>query len=116
MCGCEYEVCYSCSKINSWRMHTDTEEHFYIFGVLMEYLTSHNAENAYEQLLRRGIDPHNTDGFLPGPKELMEEICSAGSKIGGVRRGAAKAKKSSDKAKEETVMIERNEQEDGEGA
>lgn len=97
-------------------MHTDTEEHFYIFGVLMEYLTSHNAEKAYEQLSRRGIDPHNTDGFLPGPKELMEEICSAGSKIGGVRRRPVKAKKSSGKAREEAVMIERDEQEDGEGA
>lgn len=74
VCGIEYEMCYSCDKKNSWRMHTDTEEHFYIFGVLMEYQVTHNAKQAYNALRKRCIDFRNTAGFSPSVQKLLAEI------------------------------------------
>lgn len=74
ICGAEYEVCYSCEKKHSWKMHTDTEEHFYIFGVLMEYQVAHDAKQAYNALRKRGIDFRDTAQFLPSVQKLLAEI------------------------------------------
>lgn len=74
VCGAEYEMCYSCDKKHSWRMHTDTEDHFYIFGVLMEYQVTHDAKQAYNALRKRYIDFHNTAGFSPSVQKLLAEI------------------------------------------
>lgn len=74
VCGTEYEMCYSCDKKHSWRMHTDTEDHFYIFGVLMEYQVTHDVKQAYNALRKRGIDFSNTTDFLPSVQKLLAEI------------------------------------------
>lgn len=74
VCGAKYEACYSCDRKHSWRMHTDTEEHFYIFGVLMNYQVTHDAKQAYNALRKRCIDFHDTAGFLPNVQKLLAEI------------------------------------------
>lgn len=40
VCGASYKTCYSCEKERSWRLHTDTPEHYYIWTVLMGYQAS----------------------------------------------------------------------------
>ena len=39
VCGAMYETCYVCEKTKSWRVHTDTLDHYYILTVLMDYKT-----------------------------------------------------------------------------
>ena len=86
-------MCYSCNKKNSWRMHTDTEEHFYIFGVLMEYMAEHNAKQAYNALKKHGLDFRNTEGFLPSVQKLLAEIYTLSRENSRVKKTAAAAKK-----------------------
>ncbi len=74
VCGESYKTCYSCEKERSWRVHTDTSEHYYIWTVLMSYQSTHDAEEAYKALVKRGIDFRHTEGFLPGVQKLLAEI------------------------------------------
>lgn len=74
VCGAEYELCYSCEKKYSWKVHTDTAEHYYIFGVLMEYQVSHNTKQAYSSLRKRGINLRDTAGFTPSVQKILAEI------------------------------------------
>ena len=39
ICGKEYYVCLSCpsGKLNTWKKHTDTSEHYKIFQILRGY-------------------------------------------------------------------------------
>lgn len=76
VCGASYKTCFTCEKGRSWRLHTDTLDHYYIWGVLMEYRTSHNAKQAYDALRKRGVDLRDTAEFLPGVQKLLEEICA----------------------------------------
>ena len=50
VCGASYKTCYSCEKERSWRLHTDTPEHYYIWTVLMGYQANHDAKQAYSAL------------------------------------------------------------------
>ena len=65
VCGAEYEYCYSCEKVHSWRALTDTADHYYILNVLMEYQGDHDAVKAYHALSKRGVNIRETDGLLP---------------------------------------------------
>ncbi len=74
VCGATYKTCYVCEKERSWRLHTDTLEHYYIWTVLMEYQSSHDAKAAYAAFRKRGIDIRNTAGYEPGVQALLSEI------------------------------------------
>lgn len=74
VCGAEYDSCYSCEKKHSWRTLTDTAEHYYILGVLMEYQGGHDAKKAYQALHKRNVDFRDTGRFLPSVQKLMAEI------------------------------------------
>ena len=74
VCGASYKTCFTCEKERSWRLHTDTLDHYYIWGVLMEYRASHNVKQAYNALRKRGIDFRNTAGFSPSVQRLLAEI------------------------------------------
>ncbi len=76
VCGNEYEYCYSCEKVHSWRALADTTDHYYILNVLMEYQIDHDATKAYRALQKRGADIRDTDRFLSSVKSLMVEIAS----------------------------------------
>lgn len=83
VCGAEYKTCLSCEKSRSWRIHTDTAEHYFILGVLMDYQSGHDAEKARLALTKRGIGVDDSDGFLPGVKSLMGEIFAEGQQEKG---------------------------------
>ena len=74
VCGESYKTCYSCEKERSWRVHTDTSGHYYIWTVLMSYQSTHDAMAAYQALVKRGVDFQHTEGFLPGVRQLLAEI------------------------------------------
>ena len=74
VCGASYKTCFTCEKERSWRLHTDTLDHYYIWGVLMEYRKSHNVKQAYNALRKRGIDFRNTAQFSPTVQKLLAEI------------------------------------------
>ena len=63
VCGESYKTCFSCEKERSWRVHTDTSEHYYIWTVLMSYQSTHDATAAYQALVKRGVDFQHTEGF-----------------------------------------------------
>ena len=74
VCGASYKTCFVCERERSWRLHTDTPEHYYIWGVLMEYRVSRNVKQAYNALRKRGIDFRHTAGFSPSVQKLLAEI------------------------------------------
>lgn len=69
-----YRLDYSCEKERSWRLHTDTPEHYYIWTVLMGYQANHDAKQAYSALRKRGIDLRNTAEYTPSVQALLAEI------------------------------------------
>lgn len=91
VCGTSYETCYSCEKNRSWRLHTDTHEHYYIWMVLMEYQTNHDAKQAYSVLRKRGIDFRNTAGYVPSVQALMAEIYGLTHKSNRAKKAIAEA-------------------------
>ena len=74
VCGKAYETCYSCEKSHSWRAHTDTADHYYVFCVLMDYQGGKDAKECYRALRKRGVDFANTEAFLPEIRNLLDEI------------------------------------------
>lgn len=74
ICEREYEVCISCEKNHSWKVHTDTVDHYYIFTVIMSYQVNHDAKQAYRTLRERGVDFHNTAEYKPHIREILAEI------------------------------------------
>ena len=88
VCGGEYDYCYSCEKVHSWRALTDTADHYYVLNVLMDYQTDHDALKAYQALRKRGVDVRETDGLLPSVKALMAEIASAVQAANGAKKKA----------------------------
>lgn len=82
VCGGEYEYCYSCEKVHSWRALTDTADHYYVLNVLMDYQTDHDALKAYRALRKRGVDICETDGLLPGVQKILAEIVTLSNEDG----------------------------------
>lgn len=93
VCGGEYDYCYSCEKVRSWRALTDTADHYYVLNVLMDYQTDHDALKAYRALRKRGVDIRETDGLLPSVKALMEEIASVVRSANEAKRKAVSPSK-----------------------
>lgn len=91
VCGVAYDSCFSCEKQRSWRAHTDTAEHYYIFSVLMEYQSGHDAKKAYRALRKRGVDLRVTDGYLPSVQKLLAEIYTAYHENGKAKEAAVRA-------------------------
>lgn len=74
VCGTEYECCVSCEKKHSWRALTDTSDHYYIFSVVMEYLSGHDRKKAMRDLRKIGFRVQDAECFLPGMRTALYEI------------------------------------------
>lgn len=103
VCGASYKTCYSCEKDRSWRVHTDTLEHYYILVALMDYQVNHDAKRAYDALRKRGIDLRNTAGYTPSVQALMAEIYALTHENSRAKKATAKVEedKAEDVAKDE---------------
>ncbi len=105
VCGATYEACVSCERNHSWKMHTDTAAHYYIFTVLMAYQADHDAKRAYCALEKRGVDLDDTAGYTPRVRALLAEIGALARKKGGAKRDASKTEKvkTADRAEDKAV-------------
>ena len=74
VCGTSSKTCFSCERDRSWRLHTDTIEHYHIFMVLMNYQVDHNAKQAYKVLRECGVDFHNTENYKSSIRDILAEI------------------------------------------
>lgn len=90
VCGASYKTCYACERERSWRLHTDTLDHYYIFSVIMSYQVNHDAKRAYNVLQKRGIDFRNTAGFTPSIREALAEIYALAHENNRAKKAAAK--------------------------
>lgn len=113
VCGAPYKTCYSCEKERSWRIHTDTHEHYYIFGVLMEYQVSHNAKQAYSALRKRGINLRDTVGFTPSVQKILAEIDALEHENSRVKKAVVKSEKAKPEDLVKDEAAEKQEQEKG---
>lgn len=78
ICGAEYDGCVSCDDKRSWLALTDTQEHFYILCVLMDYKIDRDAKRAYDALKRRGFQFGHKEVYLKGAASLLDEIKAKG--------------------------------------
>lgn len=74
VCGASYKTCFACERDRSWRLHTDTIEHYHVFMVLMAYQVNHDAKQAYKVLREHGIDFYDTAEFNPHTRKVLAEI------------------------------------------
>lgn len=76
VCGTEYDGCRTCHNhdITSWKMITDTENHFAIFVILHKYnvLKSITKEQAKRELLECDVTGYET--FPKSIKASIEDI------------------------------------------
>lgn len=81
ICGKGYYVCNSCKdqkKLNPWKIHTDTSEHYKIFQVVRGYFIGlYTKEEAKDKF--KNIDLTGLEGFIPDVKSTIKTILSNGS-------------------------------------
>lgn len=109
VCGASYNTCYSCEKERSWRLHTDTPEHYYILMVLMEYQANHDAKQAYSALRKRGIDLRNTAEYTPSVQARLAEIYALSHENSKAKKASVEAEEAKT---EETVDNEAESQQE----
>lgn len=78
ICGKGYYMCQSCKdqlRLNSWKIHTDTSEHFKIFQIVRGYTiglyNKDEAKNKFEN-----VDLSDLESFLPEVKSAIKTILS----------------------------------------
>ena len=91
VCGASYKTCFACERDRSWRLHTDTIEHYHIFTVLMSYQVNHDAKQAYKVLREHGIDFRDTAGFQPHIRKILAEIYALAHENSRAKKAAVKA-------------------------
>ena len=83
ICGNGYYKCLSCRdlmKLNPWKEHTDTSEHYKIYQVIHGFSTKvYNKEEAKSKLEK--IDLSDFDNFRDNIKEIIKNIMSEDKKI-----------------------------------
>ncbi len=75
ICGTGYHCCISCpeNRSSSWRLITDTENHFKVYMILCDYRDKKiTKEVALKQL--NNVDITGWENFKEGTKQLIAEI------------------------------------------
>ena len=76
ICGKKYYVCLSCRdsiKVNPWKIHTDTAEHYKVYQVIHGYSTGvYNKEEAKTKF--KNINLSDLNSFRPHIKTLIKSI------------------------------------------
>lgn len=96
ICNKGYYICMSCgdTKVNPYKLHTDTPEHFKVFQILRGHtLGVYTTEEAMSKL--KNVDLSDKDSFTESVKKHIDEIMSVANKITpNVEKGVDKAIKS----------------------
>lgn len=76
ICGKSYYICRSCKdkmKLNPWKLHTDTSEHYKIFQIVRGYsIGVYDAKEAKEKL--GNVDLSDLEYFVPSVKNTINNI------------------------------------------
>lgn len=76
ICGKAYYLCMSCKetiKLNPWKIHTDTPEHYKIFQIIRGYNTGIYDKNAAREKLLK-LDLKDVETFRENIKSIINEI------------------------------------------
>ena len=82
ICGKKYNHCFKCKKLSNWRSIADTEFHYQIAMILIEYREGViDAVEATKSLDFIGIkSDKDMDDLLPAVARDLSKIISEGSK------------------------------------
>lgn len=76
ICGKGYYMCLSCrdsAKVNPWKIHTDTAEHYKVFQIIRGYSTNiYTKDEARGRL--KNVDLSDLNTFRPHIKQIIEDI------------------------------------------
>lgn len=76
ICGNEYYVCLACRdslKVNPWKVHTDTSEHYKIYQIIHGYSTNvYTTDEAKIKL--KNVDLSDIESFRPHIKKVIKDI------------------------------------------
>ena len=74
ICGNEYYMCLSChDKINSWKIYTDTAEHYKVFQVVRGFSNNvYTKDEARAKL--KNINLVDLESFRPHIKKIVKDI------------------------------------------
>ncbi len=108
VCGASYNTCYSCEKERSWRLHTDTPEHYYILMVLMGIRPT-MTQNRHIALFGSGIDLRNTAEYTPSVQARLAEIYALSHENSKAKKASVEAEEAKT---EETVDNEAESQQE----
>ena len=115
VCGTSYKTCFVCERDRSWRLHTDTIEHYHVFTVIMSYQVNHDAKQAYKILREHGVDFHNTAEFRPNIRKVLAEIYALAHESSRAKKAAVAKKVVNTEDTASTETVEQQETEPREG-
>ena len=76
ICGNEYYVCLACRdslKVNPWKVHTDTSEHYKVYQIIHGVSTGvYDKDEAKEKFKNVNLDDVNS--FRPHIKKIVKDI------------------------------------------
>ena len=76
ICGNSYYLCMSCRdsiKVNPWKIHTDTSEHYKVYQIIHGLSTNvYTKDEAKTKLKNVNLDDMNS--FRPHIKEIIKDI------------------------------------------
>lgn len=76
ICGNEYYVCLACRdslKVNPWKVHTDTSEHYKVYQIIHGVSTGvYTKDEAKEKFKNINLEDLNT--FRPHIKKIVKDI------------------------------------------
>ena len=76
ICGKEYYACLSCRdsiKVNPWKIHTDTAEHYKVYQIIHGVSTGvYNKEEAKEKF--KNVNLEDMNSFRPHIKKIIKDI------------------------------------------
>lgn len=111
ICGNPYHICLSCKdiiKLNPWKMHTDTSEHYKVYQVLLGYNTGvYDIKEAKTKL--QTIDLSDKDTYLIEIKEVVDKILAYKDKLVEVDESVKEVKSISKKTKKNVNKTVRTE-------
>lgn len=76
ICGSEYYVCLACRdslKVNPWKIHTDTSEHYKVYQIIHGVSTGvYTKDEAKEKF--KNVDLGDLNSFRPHIKKIIKDI------------------------------------------
>ena len=108
ICGNGYYMCLSChDKVNSWKIYTDTAEHYKVFQVVRGFSNNvYTKDEAREKL--KNINLVDLESFRPHIKEIVKNILKEDKQIVKVENKVEEHIETDAIAIENSIVVENN--------